>query len=301
MTLSLTTYADQSQPFLIHHSSIRGRLVRLEASIDTILHQHDYPPVVSRLLAEMALLVTLLSGNLKGRGKLSLQLRGKGAISFIIVDITAEGALRGYAELNKASPLPTHESPTLSELLGEGYLAITLQKSDQPYQGIVALTGDTLSECLQHYFTNSEQSELFVKTAIHYDELTKRWSAGGLILQHVPVEGGVESLANEVRGDSLDEDDGENWRRNAVLAETTKAEELLDMHLSPQALLYRLYNEDGVWIYDAEAIRAECGCSREKMEGVLAQFPAEELADLRNETGQLEVNCQFCNKTHLFD
>lgn len=302
MSIELADYQDIIQPFLIHHSNVRGRVVRLGNAVDAIISQHSYPPAVSHLLAEMCVLVSMLSVKLKGRGKLTMQLRGDGDIEFMVADITADGALRGYAELKEGAVFEEAERG-LQALVGKGYLAITLQKGKTPYQGIVELDGETISDSMQHYFTNSEQSVVYVKTAIGQREHNGEavWCAGGLMIQQVPKEGGKNQEGDENRpppeehGQSLSEE----WSHNRILAETVKDEELLDVYLSPQALLYRLFNEDGVWVYDPESFRAECSCSREKVMTTLAQFPKEELEDMLDE-GALKVNCQFCNSTEKF-
>lgn len=299
MSIELASYQDILQPFMINDSSVRGRVVRLGDSLDAIVSQHSYPKAVSKLLAEMCLLTVMLSANLKGRGKLTMQIRGDADIAFMVADVTADGALRGYAELKEGANFD-NDNAGLKELMGKGYLAITLHKGKTPYQGIVELDGDTLSESMQHYFTNSEQSAVYVKVAVDQREEGDEviWSAGGIMIQQVPKEGGKQD-ENNTPSKKEQQTIEEEWNHNRVLAMTVKAEELTDVYLSPQALLYRLYNEDGVWIYDAETCRAECGCSREKVIETLSQFPNKELEDML-EDGKLEVNCQFCNNTEIF-
>lgn len=298
MSIELASYQDILQPFMINHSNIRGRVVRLGASIDAILSQHSYPAPVSELLAEMCVLAALLSSNLKGRGKLTMQLRGDGDIEFMVVDIRADGAIRGYAELKEGAIFEGNHT-SLSDLVGKGYLAITLQKGKTPYQGIVELSEDSLSESMEDYFTNSEQSVVYFKTAIGQHEVNGEaiWCCGGLMIQYVPHAGGIK---DKEAPKHEEEDIAESWNRNRILAETAKDEELLDIHLSPQALLYRLYNEDGVWVPDAEVLRAECSCSRDKVQQTLAQFPQEELQDMLDDDGKLDVKCQFCSATESF-
>ena len=302
MSLELASYQDILQPFLIHHSSVRGRMVRLGASVDAILSQHSYPPAVSKLLAEMCVLATMLSSNLKGRGKLTMQLRGDGDIEFMVVDVKADGAMRGYAEL-KEGAIFGDEERSLQDLVGKGYLAITLQKGKTPYQGIVELDGESLSDSMQHYFTNSEQSVVSVSIATGQREQEGEavWVAGGLMIQQVPKEGGIQDEATAHSApEDFAQDLDEEWNHNRILASTVKEEELLDIYLSPQALLYRLFNEEGVWIYDAEGFRAECSCSREKVIQTLTQFPKDEIESMLDDAGKLEVKCQFCSAVEEF-
>ena len=298
-TLQLASYEDIIQPFLIHHSSVRGRVVRLTRTIDAIISQHAYPLPVSRLLAEMCVLAGMLSSNLKGKGKLTMQLRGDAKVQFMVVDVTAQGGLRGYAQINENEDF-SNADMTLQELVGKGYLAITLQKGKTPYQGIVDLDGESLSDSVKHYFTNSEQSVVYINTALARREIDGEliWCAGGILLQQVPRVGGKQQSEN---GSDQDEESfEEDWNHCCILAQTMKEEEILDPFLSPQALLYRLYNEDGVWVYDPQEFRAECNCSREKVIQTLEQFPQEELQQMAGEDGQLEVKCQFCGVAEKF-
>lgn len=302
MPLELLSYTDTVQPFLIHHSSIRGRIVRLTQVADTILHRHAYPDVVSQVLAELLVIATMLSANLKGKGILTLQLKGEGPVKFMVVDATAEGALRGYASVDpdaeeSLSNLSSAEA-TLSTLFGKGYIAITLDQGSEPYQGIVELTGDTLTETIQAYFTHSEQSEVMLKISVTRpasDAENQPWCAGGIMLQHVPGEGGI-GLAE---GSRHDEDPGEQWRRASILSETLKDSEIADIYLPPAQLLYRLFNDDGVWVYDASHVAAGCRCSRTKILNTLQSFPAEDMASMAIE-GIITVTCQFCNQDEVF-
>ena len=323
---------DFAQPFLIDHSNIRGRLVRLNDVVDTILTRHDYPEPVSRLLGELLVVAAMLSGNLKNEGLLTLQLKGKGLVRFIVVDVEFGGKLRGYAELAEgaaealARMEEKHLAPSLSDMVGDGYLAITLDNaySKQPYQGIVGLSGKSLSDTVQSYFTNSEQTEVRLKISVgsmqYGGESRAQWCAGGMLLQHVPGEGGKrekgwlppgsEDNAGVTLHDEADdaaahmrpsnEPDPDLWNRIALFYDTLKPYELLDPLLPTEELLYRLFNEDGVWMYDAAPFQTGCRCSRERISNVLRSFPEEELATMTEEDGTLSVNCQFCNKAEEF-
>ncbi len=329
---------DFAQPFLIDHSNIRGRLVRLNGVVDTILTRHDYPEPVSRLLGELLVVAAMLSGNLKHQGILTLQLKGERLVRFIVVDVEFGGKLRGYAEMAEGAAEAlarleaAHQAPTLHDLVGDGYLAITLDNafSKQPYQGIVGLHGQSIAETVQACFTNSEQSEVRLKIVVgnmqYGGEARAQWCAGGMLLQHVPSEGGTRSAeggaletdaleTNEIQvHDAADADaegirarftdrvdpDPELWTRITLFFETLKSYELLDPLLTTKALLYNLFNEDGVWVYDAARLTTGCRCSREKVQKVLTSFGPDELADMVDERGALSVTCQFCTTEQRF-
>ncbi len=299
MSVELVEYKDCVQPFLIHHSNIRGKLVRLAEVTDTILKKHDYPEVVSHLLAELLVISAMLSANLKGKGILTVQLKGDGPVRFIVVDSTATGTLRGYAEINEGTQEYLESlkpsKAKLSEVLGKGYICITLDQGKEPYQGIVELSETTIMETLQSYFTNSEQSEVVLKVAVgcsRQNGTPSQWRAGGILLQRVPEEGGIQAQDQQ-------ESPLEQWQRTCIFTDTVKDSELLDQYLPLQQLLYRLFNEDGVWVNEISEVRAGCRCSRPKITRTLVSFPQEEIQSMAID-GQVSVVCQFCNTKEIF-
>lgn len=303
MAIELVEYKDCVQPFFIHHSNIRGKLVRLAEVSNVILTRHEYPNVVSHLMAELLVVAAMLSANLKGKGILTLQLKGDGPVKFMVADTTASGEMRGYAEMSEDSFDALNAlkwgQAKLSQITGKGYLAITLDQGKDPYQGIVDLEGDSLVDTVQHYFTQSEQSGIMLKVMAS-QTAQGEWRAGGIMLQHVPEEGGNVPLSVEAKERKENDTPEEQWHRACILAETTKETELLDQYLPPQQLLYRLFNEDGVWVYDATTVSEHCRCSREKISRTLASFPRDEVESYVVE-GIVSINCQFCNNSEIFN
>lgn len=302
-----TYFADFYQPFLIDESHVKGNFIRLGEAVDVILSRHQYPDSVSQLLAEQIVLACMLSGNLDEGGSLTVQAKGagEGPVRFTVVDVKANGDMRGYAELaddaeeQLAKMKANQEDLKLADLLGkQGYFAITMTPSthSQQYQGIVALDSEDLSQALTDYFTQSEQIHVSIKVAVGKiaSKGKAKWYASGMMVQRMPKEGGKKG--DKVR---INEEE-ENWNRAKVLMNTVKNEELLNPMLAPQTLLIRLFNEDGVWVYEPKQLQVNCSCSRERVEDVLSTFPVEDIEDMRNDEGVISVNCQFCNKTEVF-
>lgn len=301
----IPTYTDQLRPFLINESNVRGEIVRLSEVVDTINSYHDYPDEVSELLAEMVVITSILSVNLKGRGVITLQLKGDGPISLMVVSITAEHEVRGYAQLAEDYQSRIDElknkSPSFIELVGKGFLSITLYKGREPYQGVVELKGESLCEVVQEYFTTSEQNEVFLTTAVGKTKQPgekSRWCAAGIMLQHVPHEGGTRQKGSNVMHFE-GEYPQEQWQRAHILTKTIEDAELLDVHLPMRELLLRLFNEDGVWVYDPVAITQGCTCSRERMIEMLGMFPTDEVRSMVD-GDEMKIDCQFCNKEEVF-
>jgi len=281
---------DLIQPFLLESSGIRGNLVRLGPVVDEILGRHDHPPPVARLLGEMLALTAMLAGLIKHEGVFSLQTKGDGAVGTMIADMTSAGDLRGYAAFDAARVAACAESAGAADLLGTGYLAFTADPGPPAdrYQGIVELTGETLAECLQHYFRQSEQvqSGLLVAT----DRVDGAWRSAGLILQRLPEEGPAHRPA-------VDED---AWRRAMILQASCTRGEMLGPGVPANDLLYRLFHEEGVRVFQRRAVRAGCRCSRARLEDTLRALPRREVEDLRID-GEVVVTCEFCNRRYRFD
>jgi molecular chaperone Hsp33 len=287
---------DLVQPFRIDPFALRGRLVRLGPTVDTILSQHEYPEPVAAILGEAITLAVVLAGALKYDGIFTLQTKGDGPVRLIVADVSTAGAVRGYAQYDSARldeiAGRTGQSPSVPQLCGGGYIAFTVDQGEntERYQGIVELTGATLAECAQHYFRQSEQIQAGIKLSAARAE-GGMWRAGGLMLQRVPPEGGYTMIADDV-------EDG--WRRAMVLMSSATADELTDPDLAPQRLLYRLFHEETVRVFDIQQVEARCRCSRERIAGILRSFPQKDIDELR-EDKVTTVTCEFCNTTYEFD
>lgn len=294
---------DVIQPFMLESSGVRGRLVRIGPVAEHILARHDYPAPVARLLAEMLALAGVLSAMLKYDGIFTVQTSGDGPVSLMVVDFTSDGAVRGYAQFDQerldATPLDGNaQNAEVLRLLGSGRLAFTVDHAgaSERYQGIVDLQGQTLAECLQHYFQQSEQIASGIRlSAQRVTEVDGevRWRAGGLLLQRLPEE------ANARDPEGIDDEDA--WRRAVILMSSCTNGELCDPALTPYELLYRLFQEDGVRVFQMHGLEDRCRCSREKVCDVLASMPLDEVREMKTDDGTIQVTCQFCNRSYDFD
>lgn len=279
-------------PFLLERASVRGRLVRLFRTADYVLSAHRYPEAVSRHLAELLVLGASFVGALKFEGVFSLQVRGNGPVRLMVVDVTNDGVMRGYASFDRER-VEKLAKANAATLFGGGVLVLTVDQravGGDLQQGIVRLDGESLSEALLTYFRQSEQIPTAVRTASGRDPLTGRWRAAGILLQAMPGEGARDPAERE-----------EHWRRVVMLLDTVTEEELLDEHLPPQDLLFRLFHEEGVRVFDPWRIEPGCSCSEERARDMLLQFPVEEIEGMRRDDGSIEVTCQFCSRSYVFD
>lgn len=305
---------DVVMPFRTDRSGVAGKVVRLGSAIDRILSSHDYPDAVCEALGH-ALALTAMLGNPLKQGRLILQTRTNGPLNLLVVNYDAPGHLRGYASFDPAGIAALEAAGELDEahLLGSGHMAMTIDPGgpQSSHQGIVALDGGSIADAAHTYFRQSEQLPTFIRLAVarHYRGPargapgTMHWRAGGLIVQHVPREGGQggRDLPSGAEADDLLEGEhDENWRRVEILASTVETHELLDPLLAPERLLYRLFHEEGVRVTPVTALKAKCRCSRQRISALLRQFSAAEMADMREADGQVSVTCEFCSTKYRF-
>ena len=290
-------------PFQLETSGLSGRLVELDGVVDEIISRHDYAFPVAALLAECLALTAALSAVLKYEGIFSLQTKGDGPVSLLVADVTSEGDIRGYAEIaegrDKEIPETALENP-VEALLGKGRLAFTVDQGSHTnrYQGIVEMTGATLADCAQHYFRQSEQLPTRLKLAAGQDK-TGAWRAAALMLQQIPHDDTDYENRWDVSG-LEDEAAEDHWRRAGLLMETLASTEFLDRDLGGEAILYRLFNEDGVRVFQDRALNAGCRCSADRVENVLRSMAPEELEPLKID-GNIVVTCQFCKQDYTYD
>lgn len=275
---------DTVTTFDLVRPDLRGRIVRLDGVLDEILDRHEYPAPVAHLAAETVLLTALLSSMLKFDGIFALQAQGDGPLRMLVSDMTSAGIIRGCASFNPEAIKSTEPAPF--KLLGAGHLAFTVDQAGggDRYQGIVELKGASLTECVQHYFRQSEQIQTGIKLAAARFETG--WRGGAVMLQRVP------GTASE-----NDEDPQESWQRAMILLQTCTDAELLDPQIPEADLLFRLFHEEGVNLYNPSDIRHGCRCSPEKVENLLRAMDPVELDSLAQD-GRIDMKCEFCGRSY---
>lgn len=303
---------DHVVPFEVAALDVRGRAVQVGALLDQILGRHDYPEPVARLLAEAIVLTALLGTSLKFEGKFILQTRTDGPVDMLVADFSTPSAMRAYARFDAERLAAAIErGETLPEqLLGKGVLAFTIDQGahTQRYQGIVQLDGSSLEDVARIYFRQSEQIPTDVRLAVAKQRLPgsggEHWRAGGLLAQFLPEAPERLRLPDLPGGDGdagRAHDPTDNaWQEVRTLLATIEPAELLDPTVGTERLLYRLFHEHGVRVFDGVAIRDECSCSRTKIRSVLDGFSAKEIED-SVENGRIRVECEFCSTAYEFD
>lgn len=293
----MTVADDFILPFQVGGGAVRGRIVRLGPAIDAILKPHGFSDAASELLGEATTLAALMGSSLKFDGKLIFQAQGDGEVRMLVADYASDGAVRATASLNGAAA-----SRGLARLMGKGHLAITIDQGPdmERYQGVTPIEGRTLEEAAVGYFDQSEQIPTAVRLAVgkvYRPGGDEEWRAGGVIVQFMPGEGGARE-----RGEAVlkSEEDEEAWSRAAAFLNTTQADELLDPGLTAEDLLFRLFHEDGVRVFEPRPLSARCSCNADKIAAVLSRYAPEDLSDMADE-GRIKVSCEFCRRDYWFD
>ena len=269
---------NEIQRFSFDNSNVRGERVLLNDAYQEIIKRKQYPLALEKLLGEFVAAIALLRDIVKIDGVLSIQAKGYGFLSTLMTECDEHQNLRGIAQWDESQEVP--EAISLKNVLEGGYLAITIQpRNGQRYQGIVEIVGDTLSECLEQYFSQSEQLPSRVWLAANGAQ------CGGLFLQRLPEEQAKEG-------------DEDAWERLTHLASTVKEDELLGLETGE--LLHRLYHEEEVRLYDTKVMQFGCSCSRQRTLDAVMSLGTEEIRELLIEQGSVKVDCQFCAEKYEF-
>jgi len=264
--------------YLFDNLDVRGELVQIDNAYNEMIAKHNYPEPVKALLGELLVATCLLTATLKFEGEIAVQLQGDGPVKYAVINGDDQQNMRGIARLQ-------HEvtGSTVKELIGQGYMVITITPTQgERYQGIVPLEHDTLSECIESYFEQSEQ----LKTRLWFATDTEEGSAKacGLFLQVLPVD----------KQKSI-----EDFAHLEALSNTIKDEELLE--LDANTILTRLYHEDNPRVFDPQPIQFKCGCNREKSMTALVNVGQQTLLDDVEKNGEIKISCHYCLKDYVFN
>ncbi len=274
---------DTLDKFLFENRNIRGQIVTLQESYQSILSTKDYPSMLQSLLGELLAATSLLTASIKFEGEVSLQIQSEGAIKYAVVNSTHDYKLKGVAQWDETlEVLPN----TFKDCFIKGVLAITLTpKNGKRYQGMVSLDQDSLAECIENYFLQSEQ---LLTTVVLNTDTKSEAKANGFLVQVIPTSSEATNVANNP-----------DFEHVSHLAKTISAVEIL--HISHQEMLYRLFHEDKVRLLDAKTLTFECDCSRQRCANALKSLDKSELLNMVKEEGTIKMDCQFCHTKYEFD
>lgn len=264
--------------YLFEDLSVRGELVQLDEAYQRIISSKEYPAALQKLLGELLVSTTLLTATLKFEGSITIQLQGDGPVSLAVINGDHDQKIRGVARWEG----DIADDATLHDMMGKGYLVITIEpKKGERYQGVVGLEGETLADVIEGYFANSEQlkTRLWIRTGEHEGKK----HAAGMMIQVMPDGTGTP----------------EDFEHLEQLTATVKNEELFT--LPANELLYRLYNQDSVRLYEPQPVEFHCGCSRERSGAAIITVDKTEIYDILAEEGTISLHCDYCGTSYTFD
>ena len=280
-------------PFQLGGNRVRGSIVRLGTAVSEIIKRHNYPKNIESLLADTLTITACLGSRMKHDGVFTIQAKGTGEVHTLFSDVTNNGFLRGYVGFNPDLSI-LHKD--LISLMVSGHITFALDqgKYSKRYQGIVALEDKSISKSAELYFNNSEQLETKFVVFNNYDSdgssKEKLFSSGLIMLQKMPN-----------KTDMDEEENIEVWENSLNFLSTLKKEECLSVSLTSRDILFRLFNEVGVIVYDEIVIQDKCRCSKEKVELAIKKLNKDELNEIADEKGNIKVICEFCKMERSFN
>ena len=279
-------------PFQLGNNKVRGNIVRLQTVVSDIIKRHKYPVNIESIFADTLAITACLGCRMKHDGVFTIQAKGTGDVNTLFSDITSDGFLRGYVGLSLDF---TNKQSNLKSLMGSGHISFTLDQGEytERYQGIVSLEEKSISKSAELYFNNSEQLETKFLTFNFYDfEKSYRknlFAAGLIMLQKMPNKNNFDEEINE-----------EFWKNSLNFLSTLRKKEFLSTNLTSEKILYRLFNELEITVYDKIIIRDQCRCSKEKIKLAIKNLSKKELKEIADQNGNVKVVCEFCRTERMF-
>nr|WP_298679352.1 Hsp33 family molecular chaperone HslO [uncultured Lentibacter sp.] len=297
-------------PFELRISDCRGRIVRLDQTVNDILAQHDYPKQVESLISEMVIITALLGSMVESKWKLSLQVQTDGPVRMIATDyfapaeLNAPASIRAYASYDRTRI--TDGKPF--DQLGKGYFAVLIDegKGTKPYQALAPLEGASIAEAAEGYFAASEQiaTKLIVEHGETYmKDKGTQWRAAGMLLQHLPKS--LKSEGRNADSEAAQRDHAqrkdEDWNRVNHLLNTVESLELIGPFVAPAELVWRLFHEEEPAVYEPREVQFGCTCSEERVRQSLSIYGVKDIEKMTTEDGKVTADCQFCNRHFELD
>ena len=269
--------SNQRTRFILDQLPLRGVHVNLEQVWQHIVGQKNYPAPVARAVGELVAAGALLAANLKFDGTFILQVQGTGVLKLLVAEATSEQTCRGTARFDDSVEIA--DDASLQDLMGEqGQFVLTLQpRQGEMWQGIVGLQGTSIAQMLANYLAQSEQLDSDLILAADDKQ------AVGMMVQRLAGQ----DMARE------------DWQYVESLLQTVNQDELL--HTTVNTLLYRLFHEQEVRVFEPEHLEFACTCSHEKVGNMLLLLGGQEVGQILLEQGSVEIACDFCQQKYVFD
>lgn len=280
---------DQLRKYLFQDHSTRVQTAELTDAWQTGLSHQHYPECIQRLLGELVSASVLLAANIKFDGSLVLQLQGDGAVALMVAECRADLSVRATITLREGRFVPLEGNlQSLLNSQGGGRFIVVLDPGPdatdmKPYQGVVALDGDSIANVLEAYMRDSEQLDTRLWLAANHSK------SAGLLIQRLPAQ---TTLPHEDQAEST-------WERACMLADTLATDELLT--LPTETLIHRLFWEETLTAFTPQPVRWHCPCTRERVASMLRMLGRDEVESILRDRDHIDTVCNFCGKPYQFD
>ncbi|QDC70525.1 Hsp33 family molecular chaperone HslO [Candidatus Methylopumilus universalis] len=272
---------DKLYRFIFEDTDIRGNYVKLSHTIEEATQHQALPKNLHTALGELMVASALLASTLKLDGSLTLQIQTNGPLKLLIAECNGNLGMRGTVKWS--GPI---ESLSPIDLIKEGHFIITLvqKNAKTPYQGIVPMEGNSISELLENYMLRSEQIQ--TKLWIH----SQNDIFYGLLIQKLPFNSSTQEL-------NQDEMSGV-WE--SVVKSANQSFNSLGPEVEASEILQNVFLTETIRLYDPSYPSFYCSCSKKSVENMLRLIGKKECESIIEEQASITIHCDFCNECYKY-
>lgn len=272
---------DTLHRFIFEDTDIRGNYVKLNHTIEEATQHQALPQNIQIALGELMVASSLLASTLKLDGSLTLQIQTNGSLKLLIAECNENLGIRGTVKWN--GPI---ESIAPIDLIKEGHFIITLiqKNAKTPYQGIVPMEGNSISELLENYMLRSEQIQ--TKLWIHSQENIFH----GLLIQKLPFNSSAEALDHDAMISAWED----------IVMSADKSFKTIHPELEASKILQTIFSSETIRLFDPSYPNFACSCSKKSVENMLRLIGKKECESIIEEQSSITIHCDFCNECYKY-
>ncbi len=267
---------------LIYDNQISLSIIEATDICNKAIQFHNTTPLATATLGRTMIASLFMASTLKNKGdRLSVTVAGDGVGGRVIVSCDSDLKVRGYIE-NPNATLPLKENGKLdvAGCVGKGRITIVRNMGmKEPYTGSSQIVSGELAEDFSYYYALSEQQPTAMALGVKVQN-DICIGAGGIVIQTMPFcsEKAITDAENLIA----------NFQDISEKIRTLGAKGIIEKYFSEYS-----FNE-----YDANY---ECICSNDYITSMLIAIGKQELLNILDEVGKIEIKCEYCDKVYLFD
>ncbi|WP_100332753.1 Hsp33 family molecular chaperone HslO [Bacillus xiapuensis] len=265
---------------------VRAYAARTTETVGEAQRKHYTWPTASAALGRTMTAGVMMGAMSKGEEKITIKIQGGGPIGAILVDVNANGEVRGYVtnpqthfDLNQQGKLDVRRAVGT-----DGTLTVVKDVGlKDHFSGQTPIVSGEIAEDFTYYFAVSEQVPSSVGTGVLVNPDNTILAAGGFIIQIMP--GAEEETIEQIE---------------QRVTNMTPISKLIEQGLTPEEILFYILGKENVKLLDTVPVRFQCNCSKERFGRAITGLGKEEIAAMIAEDGQAEAQCHFCNEKYVF-